>query len=105
MHKAPAVEQPREIFDSHGRPLGRAQGFRPDPSTGSLGLELELSPEIAGSLQTDASSVWIRDDQVMAVRKDRVTLDLSLEEIQRLVRRLTSAPELAEPAPGGPPQA
>lgn len=99
MFKAPAVERPREIHDSHGRLLGHAEGFRPDPSTGSLGLELELAPEVAGSLETDASSVWIRDDQVMAVRKDRMTLDLSLEEIERLVRRLESGPKLAEPAP------
>lgn len=100
MHKAPAVQRPREIFDNRGRLLGRAEGFRPDPGTGSLGLELELSPEVVEALDDDVRSIWVSDEHVMAVRKDRVTVDLSLEEVHRFVRRPTTVPELGGPEPG-----
>lgn len=98
MHKAPTVQRPRAIFDNHGRHLGRAEGFRPDPGTGSLGLELELSPEIVEALDADVHSIWVSDEHVMAVRKDRMTVDLSLEEVRRFVHQPTAVPELAEPA-------
>lgn len=105
MHKAPTVERPREIFDSHGRMLGQAHGFRPDPVTGSLGLELELSPDIVQKVGTDVHSVWVREDEVMAMRRDRMTLDLSLEEIRRLVRRPASVAELEDPTARDPVEA
>lgn len=107
MHKAPTVQRPREIFDNRGRLLGRAEGFRPDPGAGNLGLELELSPELVEALDANVRSVWVSEDQVMAVRKDRMTLDLSLEEIRRFVRHPTTVPELADadPAAGDPVEA
>lgn len=96
MHEAPTVQRPREIFDSHGRLLGRAEGFRADPGTGTLGLELELSSEVVEALEGQVRSVWVREDQVMAVRRDRMTLDLSREEIARLVRRPSAVPEIED---------
>lgn len=86
MHKAPSVERPREIFDSHGRLLGQTSGFRPDPESGSLGLELELAPETVEDTDSNVRSVWLPANQVMAVRRDRMTLNLSIEELHRYVR-------------------
>lgn len=86
MHKAPSVARPREIFDSHGWLLGQTSGFRPDPESGILGLELELAPETIEEMNSNVRSVWIPANQVMAVRRDRMTLELSLEELHRYVR-------------------
>lgn len=96
MHKAPTLRRPREIFDNHGRMLGQADGFRPDPSTGGLGLELDLTPEIVAELGAEVASVWVPDAKVLAVRRDRMMLDLSTSELAQLVHR--PKPPAAEPA-------
>lgn len=100
MHKAPSVRQPREIFDRHGQLLGRSTGFRPDPGSGGLGLEVELTPETRASLNTPLRTVWVPETEVIAVRRDRLLVDLTVEELRRFVREPAS-PELARDELGG----
>jgi hypothetical protein len=85
-YKAPSVQRPREVFDSHGHPLGRSDGFVPDPESGGLGIELEIGEEARELLDVDLSRAWLSSDKVMAVRKDRMILDLSLRELRHLLR-------------------
>lgn len=85
-HKAPAVERPREVYDSHGRPLGRTDGFVPDPGTGGLGIELEIDEEAQEVLDTDLSWAWLSMDDVIAVRRQSLVLDMSARELRMILR-------------------
>lgn len=95
-YKAPAIERPRDIFDSHGRPIGRTRGFVPDTDSGGLGIELEIDPEARELLDTDLARAWLGLDQVNAVRRDRMILDLSARELRKLLRQRSMA-ELTGP--------
>lgn len=85
-HKAPSVQRPREVYDHHGHPLGRSDGFVPDPGTGGLGIELEIDEEARELLDTETTRTWVSADKVIAVRKDRMVLDVSLRELRLLLR-------------------
>lgn len=100
-YKAPSIQRPREIFDSHGRPIGQTEGFVPDTDGGGLGIELEIDPEAQDVLDTDLTRAWLSSDKIIAVRKDRMVLDLSARELRMLLRErsleeLTAPPELDE---------
>lgn len=86
-HKAPSVQRPREVYDYHGRPLGRSDGFVPDPGSGGLGIELEIDAEARELLDTDTTRAWLSADKVIAVRKDRMVLDVSLRELRLMLRQ------------------
>lgn len=86
MYKAPSIQRPRDVFDYHGRRLGQTDGFRPDPGSGGLGIELELDDEARALLDTDTTRTWLASDEVMAVRRDRMVLDMSLRELRIRLR-------------------
>jgi hypothetical protein len=82
MYKAPSIEQPRRVFDSHGHMLGECDGFRPDPATGGLGIEIEFEDEARSLLDTDLRRAWLSADDVRNVRPDRMILALTLRELR-----------------------
>lgn len=86
MYKAPSIQRPRDVYDYQGRRLGQTDGFRPDPGTGGLGIELELDEEGRKLLDTDRTHMWLSTDKVMAVRRERVVLDAALRELRLIVR-------------------
>lgn len=97
-HKAPSIERPRDVYDSHGRPLGSSDGFLPDPGSGGLGIELEIDEEAREVLDTDLRRAWVSADQVIAVRRDRLILNMSARELRMRLRNRSFA-ELREPSP------
>lgn len=86
MYKAPSIQMPRQVYDSHGHHLGRSDGFHPDPDSGGLGIELELEEEAQNLLDTDMERAWLPADNVEHVRRDRIILDLTLLELRLLLR-------------------
>lgn len=86
MHQAPSIQRPRDVFDYHGHHMGETSGFRPDPGSGGLGVELELDEEARELLDTRLTRIWLTSDQVQAVRRDRIVLDMSLRELRLRLR-------------------
>jgi hypothetical protein len=86
LYKAPAIQRPRDVYDYHGHRLGETNGFHPDPGSGGLGIELEIDDEARELLDTETTRVWLSSDQVMAVRRDRMILDMSLRELRQRLR-------------------
>lgn len=97
-YKAPAIERPRDVYDDHGRPLGSTDGFLPDPGSGGLGIELEIDEEARHILDTDLRWAWISADHVIAVRRDRLILNMSARELRMRLRNRSFA-ELRDPSP------
>lgn len=62
------------------------EGFRPDPVTGRLGLDVALVQDAIEALETKRSSLWVDDGGVFAIRRDEIVLDLSLADLRKLLR-------------------
>lgn len=86
MHKHPRTTPARLIRDSHGSFVGLLEGFRPDPITGRLGLDVALLQDAIEAMETRRSSLWMDEGAVFAIRRDEIVLDLSLKEMRRLLR-------------------
>lgn len=100
MYKAPAIQRPRTVYDAHGHHLGQSEGFRPDPGSGGLGIELELAEEARSVLDTQTTRTWLPADDVVRVRRDRMVLDLTVRELRLRLRErsLWEEIELSKPA-------
>ncbi len=81
MHPTPRT---RIVRDSHGDIVGLSQGFRPDPLTGRLGLQIELLPDPGDAIGTGDRTLRIDDRNLTALRRDEIVIDLSLDELKRL---------------------
>lgn len=86
MYKAPSIQRPRDVYDSHGRLLGVSDGFRPEPWSGGLGIELQIDPDARGLLDTQTTRAWLSADDVLRVRRDRMVVGLSLRELRLILR-------------------
>lgn len=86
MYKAPSIQRPRDVYDAHGRLLGTSEGFRPEPWSGGLGVEVEIDPRARDLLDTTTTVAWLSADDVLRVHRDRMVIGLSLRELRLILR-------------------
>lgn len=86
MDKTPRVFPARTVRDSHGATIGHSGGFRPDPLTGNVGLDIQLTRSARDRMRIKEPSIWVDDEHVLAIRRDEVVIDWSLEELSTLVQ-------------------
>jgi hypothetical protein len=78
-----SLTPPRAIHDRHDFVLGTSRGTSLDPWSSEVGLTIELAPTARRKLDTWQSKLWVPESQVAAIRKDRITLDVSVDELAR----------------------
>lgn len=77
----------QRVEDLHHRAIGWSMGWTEDARSGVReGLAIRLDPDVREELLGDAE-ITLDADTVMAIRRDRVTLDRTIHELADALRR------------------